>query len=457
MNIYFMIDELSRDAVVASALKKKFAEKGHHLVYGNRASNRLLKYFHGAFDVIVFPRPHLIYDNWGEDWLTWKARFVTLSTENVGIICKDHQVMAKTLLEREYFEGDRKYVDRIDAFCFWGSKQLQAVKDYATEVAHKCHVVGHPRHDSLCIKRPKEERVALRGRKKSVGVITRAVALNDYFKRSPMDWYATIFDDHVNYEFRNKITGESLPSKRAAASPANMLVVQAIDVENTLKIISLLLQAGHQVSVRIHPKEDSNVWRYIFKRCKLNAEISAPSLPITDWLQDRDYIFGPPSTSFYDGVMMGVTPISICNLDPRRKASTSELWEENNRLMDHVFKPESIEDLLHYIDAGVRNVDSPEILNILADEANFPACSNALNQVVEVCLANPAGTRRTELRLLLFKAVRAAYFVAWRLRNIFLGRKENSAMFAMTDRKIRFINGLSSANSIASRTNVPQP
>jgi hypothetical protein len=129
-----MIDELNRDAVVASALKKKFAEKGHYLVYGNRASNRLLKYFHGAFDVIVFPRPHLIYDNWGEDWLTWKARFVTLSTENVGIICKDHQVMAKTLLEREYFEGDRKYVERIDAFCFWGSKQLQAVKDFAPEV-----------------------------------------------------------------------------------------------------------------------------------------------------------------------------------------------------------------------------------------------------------------------------------------------------------------------------------
>jgi surface carbohydrate biosynthesis protein len=457
MNIYFMIDELNRDAVVASALKKKFAEKGHHLVYGNRASNRLLKYFHGAFDVIVFPRPHLIYDNWGEDWLTWKARFVTLSTESLGIISKDHQVMAKTLLDREYFEGKRKYVERIDALCFWGDKQLQAVKDYAPEVAHKCHVVGHPRHDGLCVKRPKEERGALRGTKKSVGVITRAVALNDYFKRSPMDWYATIFDDHVNYEFHNKITGEKLLSKRATVSPANMLVVQAIDVENTLKIINNLLQAGHQVSLRIHPKDDSNIWRDVLRRCKLNAEISDPALPITDWLQGHDYIFGPPSTSFYDGVMLGVTPISICNLDSRRRESIGELWEENNCLMDHVFKPESIDDLLQYIDAGVRNVDSPEILNILADEANFPACAHALDQVVDVCLANPAGTRRTGLSLLAFKLARAGYFVAWRLRSFFLGRKENSAMFAMTARKIRFINSLSSANSMVSRTSMPQP
>jgi len=131
MNIYFMIDELNRDAVVASALKKIFLKKGHNLVYGNRSSNRLLKYFHEAFDVIIFPRPHIIYDNWGDDWLTWSAKFVTLSTESLGIICKDHQVMAKTLLDREYFEGKRQYVDRIDAFCFWGEKQLQAVTDCA--------------------------------------------------------------------------------------------------------------------------------------------------------------------------------------------------------------------------------------------------------------------------------------------------------------------------------------
>jgi hypothetical protein len=428
-------------------LKKKFAQKGHKLVYGNRASNRLLKYFHQAFDVIVFPRPHLIYDNWGYDWLAWKARFVTLSTESLGIICKDHQVMAKTLLDREYFEGKREYVERIDAFCFWGSKQQQAVKDYAPEVSHKCHVVGHPRHDDLCVKSPKVENIQLRDGKKAIGVITRAVALNDYFKRSSLDCYANLFDGHVNYEFHNKVTGERLLSKRSGVSPGNMLVVQAIDVENTLRIISRLLQAGHKVSLRIHPKEDSDVWRDILRRCSLGASISDPTLPITDWLQGLDYLFGPPSTSFYDGVMLGVTPISICNLDPRRRASIGELWEENNRLMDHVFKPDTIEGLLQYIDAQERNVDSPEILNILEEEANFPACANALDRVVDVCLAKTAGTWRTGLMLVFFKASRPVYFAAWRVMSFLLGRKENSAMFAMTLKKIRFIDGLSSTIS----------
>jgi len=49
-----------------------------------------------------------------------------------------------------------------------------------------------------------------------------------------------------NYEFHNKITGEKLPSKRAGASPADNLTVQAIDVETTLRIIrGLHLKLNH--------------------------------------------------------------------------------------------------------------------------------------------------------------------------------------------------------------------
>ena len=47
------------------------------LVYGNRG-NRLLKYFHSSFDVIVVPRPHVLYDNWGEDWLSWNLCLDTI-------------------------------------------------------------------------------------------------------------------------------------------------------------------------------------------------------------------------------------------------------------------------------------------------------------------------------------------------------------------------------------------
>ena len=55
--------------------------------------------------------------------------------------------MASTLLEKEYFEGQKQYVTRINDFCLWGNKQLQAIKDHAPGIERKCHVVGHPRHD----------------------------------------------------------------------------------------------------------------------------------------------------------------------------------------------------------------------------------------------------------------------------------------------------------------------
>ncbi len=445
MNIYFHIDELNRDAIVASVLKKKFAQKGHNLIYGNRATNRLLKYLHRAFDVIVVPRPHMLYDNWGDDWMTWDTRFVMLSSESLGIICKDHLVMASTLLERGYFEGKRKYVDRIDAFCFWGSKQLQAIKDYADEISHKCHVVGHPRHDTGCVNDQRIVATTTIRTKTVIGVITRAVALNDYFGRSPLDAYTTLFDDHFQYEFINRTTGENLPSKRAGATPTDTLIVQAIDAKTTLMIISSLVKASYEVKVRVHPKENTDVWKDLLKRCNLSAEISSSRLPIANWIKSVDYLVGPPSTSFYDAVMLGVTPISISELDPRRKECIGELWEDNNRLMEYIFKPKTIEDLLDYIDKEVRNFNSNEILSILKDEADYPDCGSSLDKVVSVCMADTSAKRNRRFQLLWFRFSRYAFFKAWRIRNSILGRKENSAMFAMGAEESRFIDTLSLA------------
>ena len=444
MIIYFHIDELNRDAIVASVLKKKFAQRGHNLIYGNRVTNRLLKYMHSAFDVIVVPRPHVLYDNWGDEWMSWRARFVMLSSESLGIICKDHQVMARTLLEKEYFEGKRKYIDRIDAFCLWGSKQLQAVKEFASEVSHKCHVVGHPRHDVSCLSGQWDRAPGTLPTNKVVGVITRAVALNDYFRRSSLDGFTTLFDDHFQYEFFNRTTGERLPSKRPGAKPAEALIVQAIDAENTLKVIHSLVKAGHKVSVRVHPKENIDVWSNLLERCNLSAEISNPKLPIANWLKSVGYIVGPPSTSFYDAVMLGVTPISICSLDSRREENIGELWEDNNRLMEYIFKPKTLDELISYINAGTRNFNSSEMLNILKEEADFPACGSSLENVVVICTANIQIAKSKKLNLIWFRISRYIFFKIWRIKNKISGREENSAMFAMGRNEIHFIDNLSS-------------
>jgi hypothetical protein len=60
MRIYFHIDELGRDAVVASALKKYFKDRGASLWYGNRVDSCALK-FHNPFDVLIFPNVDLLF------------------------------------------------------------------------------------------------------------------------------------------------------------------------------------------------------------------------------------------------------------------------------------------------------------------------------------------------------------------------------------------------------------
>lgn len=354
--------------------------------------------------------------------------------------------MARTLLEKEYFENKRKYVDRIDAFCFWGSKQLQAIKDYAEDVLHKCHVVGHPRHDASCISNKDPAANEVRPENKMIGVITRAVALNDYFGRSALDCYTTLLDNHFQYEFFNKITGEKLPSKRPGIRPADILIVQAIDAENTLKIISSLENAGYRVSVRAHPKENTDVWKNLLMRSNLNAEVSDSKLPIAHWLENIDYIVGPPSTSFYDACMRGVTPISICALDSRRKENIGELWEDNNRLMNHIYKPKTIEDLLEYIKSKTKiNFNNGEILNILKEEADYPTCISSLHKVIAVCTANIDLSKNRKLNLIWFMVSRFIFNRLWRVKNKITKRRENSAMFAMGRKETCFIDSLTSA------------
>lgn len=442
MNIYFHIDELNRDAIVASALARKLEHSDHKLVYGNRLSNRLLTFFHSAFDVIVVPRPHFYYDNWGDSWIKWDARLVTLSTESLGIICKDYKVMARTLLEKEYFQGKQDYVNRIDAFCIWGGRQKEAIDKYAGNIKDKFHIVGHPRHDSLCTKVatiPPENR-------KKVGIIVRTVGINDYFGRSALTAFETLFDDWHQYEFVNEVTGERLKSKRPGANPLNMIISQAIDAKVILESVKYLESLGYELKIRPHPKEDIETWRYILEKNKLVSEVSDPSEPITEWLEDIRCVVGPPSTSFYDSIMSGVPVVSLENVEARRKDCVDELWEDHNRLMPFVEKPSSIEALAESIENSHRLFDNEDLQRVLFEEANYPECRNSLDKVVAVLLEAGPSRSSNSVLLFFFRFSRFCFNLLWRLKSALIGRSENSAMFVL-DRKVeRYIDSLSRAN-----------
>ena len=299
MNIYFHIDELKRDSIVASALKKKFKAKGHNLIYGNRITGPVLKVFHDAFDVIVFPRPHFISDMLGDSSLDWDQEIIMLSSESLGIICKDYEVMARTLLEDNYFNNDSKYVDKIAAFCLWGNRQKKALDIHAPNVSKKSYVVGHPRHDFSSLKTPSKRNDSI----KNIGFVTRANGLNDYYGRMAVEAFEVLFDDHFQYEYINEKTSKALKSKRNVAEPRNNLIVQSYDTENLLRIMKELNDKDCKLHVRCHPKENLEVWKYLFKKCSIDIEISDSLIPITHWLEAIDVLIGPPSTTFYDAII----------------------------------------------------------------------------------------------------------------------------------------------------------
>lgn len=444
MIVYFHIDELNRDAVVASALKRRMADRGHKLVYGTRILARLVPFFHRAFDVIVMPRPHVFYDNWKTDWIEWDCRFITLSTENLGIICKDLRVMAKTLLENTYFEGRRDYVERIDAFCVWGHRQKQAIIQHAPEVAHKFNVVGHPRHDALCVgRRPADRQSGVPNRR--VGVVTRAVALNDYFGRTALDALSVMLDPHFKYEIVDKVTGEGLKSTRVAAMPAENLMAQVLDAKTAILAMAALQAEGIELSLRIHPKERIEVWQRVLEACGINAEISPPQLPITEWLKTLDWVIGPPSTSFYDALMIGVTPIDISTMDARRPALAGELWEDNNRMMPHLPRAASNSELKHLL-GSVACLDQSAVMSILKDEADYPECSNSLEKFVDVCQSVAPRTEANQFALLGFRIAQTIFEAMWKVRNLVIKRKQNSAAFTIGGRVTTFIDNLTKDN-----------
>ena len=130
-NVYFHIDELGRDAITASALKKAFAEHDINLVYGNRVyTKRVLEHFAFAFDIIILPRPMFLYDFKNID--RNMPPIMILFTESVGRVVEESndKFTLFSLLDSPYMEGDTRYIDKITSFLLWGESAKKRINKY---------------------------------------------------------------------------------------------------------------------------------------------------------------------------------------------------------------------------------------------------------------------------------------------------------------------------------------
>jgi hypothetical protein len=442
MIIYFHIDELNRDAITASILKKKLKKRGHYLIYGNRITMRLLDYFHNFIDVIIMPRPHFLYDNFKDRWLLWDSKFITISTESLGIITTEKELMSKTLLEREYFEDNKKYVNRIDAFCVWGKRQLAAIEEFAVEVRNKFYFVGHPRYDNECLKNSHFNSKKKKDGKIQIGIISRSNALNDYYKRTTLESFSEYLSEKINYEYNNKKSGKMLLFKRP--KPIEGTICQSIDTVNIINIIKSLIDSDYEINFRAHPKENLDVWQNMFGQYNLKIKFSKPEQPISYWLENLDYLIGPPSTAFYDAVINNVTPISIDKIDSRRKLFVTDLSEDNNSLMQHIFRPKSIDEIKEFIVKNKKININNEIKNIFSEEVGYPECQDSLNNLINVCekISKSKNILKKSYFYFFYLFFQFFYSFLWDLKSFIIRRKPNSAMFSFNFKIIRYINNL---------------
>jgi surface carbohydrate biosynthesis protein len=392
INIYFHIDEVSRDSVVASALTQIAKKKKWRIIYGNRNLGFLMAKFERFFDVIILPKPTFLTSFFHPSKIeNLRSNYVILYTEQIGIMTSPNfpKLALRQMLDKEFMSGDSKYVNKIAAFCFWSNQAKKIVLDNFPELSQKCYVVGHPRHDSnanpVFIK-------PLSLRENNIGIVTRFVSLNDYFGRNSLE---SILENRIFIkkgeiiEYSNPRNGDIFASRIRGVNPKNDISIESIDFENMILIIEALTELGLKISIKKHPKEDLEIYKKVLAQLGTNVSLAPSNIPFAFWIQNQNYVIGPPSTSFYDALMLGVLPISTSEINPHRKSLITDMYEDFNPLMKHVVKPKSINELIDFVKKNDPKVYSDFALNskvikILESEVNYPNHINSLSEFCEV-------------------------------------------------------------------------
>ena len=443
-NVYFHIDELGRDAITASALKKAFAERGINLVYGNRVyTRRVLEHFVFAFDIIILPRPMFLHDfkNMNKDM----PPIVVVFTESVGRVVDENndKFTLFSLLDTPYMEGDTKYVDKVTSFFLWGESGKTRIDKYYPEIADKFHVVGHPRHDKRCI----DHKIKNTSKAKAkIGLITRQPLLNDFLKRQPVEAVvASSSSLEVSYDYNNTSTGDFLLSQDN--DPVDEIYMEAVDIQILLQLLLKLNEQGHEIHLKVHPREDRELWVDFVKKYNLNVTLAHWCMPFSHWVKELDYVIGPSSTSFYDCCVAGVQPICTRRINKNRDFHINEFSEEYGALMEHIVTPDSINEIVEIVSEKNESFElSDEIKQVLLNETNYPDSNNSIDKMVELSLASKKEDQVSPfmktIYMISFNIYGGLLDNAMRIYRFLNRRTEQGSTFLMTKKNRKYIDSL---------------
>lgn len=432
MRIYFHIDELARDAVVASALKRELAASGGRVVYGNRfTSDYILRHLH-PFDAIILPSLLHFYGAFPNADALPDNVFI-LQTEAIG--------QATGTLKRlngKYF-GDEpgKYAPwhkAVRGYLLWGPAHLNSFHEYHPEYLPKCKVVGHPRLSGRCKGKPVQRTDA----RPVIGFVSRFTLLSPFDARTPFESTASSWRFGKN----TRPIYEGSPDKDVE----DMFYTEVIDFRIMLQIMLTLDSARYRIAVRPHPRENRMGWQRLSRKLGLNITVSKWDVPFSHWLEEVDHIVTPPSTGLYDMFFHGRRPIVIDRVVSSRADHILAQSDDRNQILDGICRPESVEEVIRLIESG-DIPPSPDSVGLrlreqVGSEIADQSISNIIAAVCELGSNREMSPRRfgTLLGWHLFATLLSEVKeIKARLQR----RVEQSAGFNLTIRRRRWIDALS--------------
>lgn len=368
MLVYFHIDELARDAVVAAALKHEVERVGGKLVYGNRfITDYFLRYWN-IFDAIILPSL-LHYVGAFRDPESLPNNVFILQTEAIG--------QATGTLKRlngKYFgdesEKYRPWHSSVLGYLLWGYAHLNSFTDFHPEYLPKCRVVGHPRLSKLC-RGPKRTRSE---GNPVVGFVSRFNLLSPFDGRTP-------FESVANSMRFGKIV---MPQYEGSGNKdvEDMFYTEVIDFRVMLQIMMTLDTEKFELSVRPHPRENRLGWVRLAKKLGLKIRVSRWDIPFSHWLQELNYIITPPSTGLYDIFFHGKKPIVIDNIVPTRADHILAQSDDNNQILDGVCRPRSVAEVVELLKSGKITYDVENVNRRLYEQVGADIAANSIENIV---------------------------------------------------------------------------
>lgn len=374
MNVYFHIDELARDAIVASSLKKHF--KGHNLIYGNRFStNFLLPKFYHLFDYVIVPRSSFLKPN----NKIKKTKVIVLPTEAIGKLNSSDKYIFYNTFGEKFMSGDNSEDEFVFSYFLWGKQQLDAIIKKYPKISSRLHVVGHPRLDQTFSKKSTSKK-----NKIQIGLVSRMTHANSYDNRSIIEHLKI----YKNEKYLYKKDQSNFLLNPMHDFFKDYLYLEISDFITQKNIINKLIeQENIEIYFKVHPREDISVWKDVFSSESRSDKffLTPWQTPLVQWCLNLDYIISPSSTSFYEALSLKCKIICTDNIDNLRNQHDKVEELIKNGPSKFLYKPSNIDEILKIVNSNSNNLilDQKNVSECLKNEINYPKCFHSSKFIFE--------------------------------------------------------------------------